>query len=357
MPRIGRPSIDFEPFKDFVYSLLETPRTWPGITECVIKEMGRHVGERTLRRQCALWGFKRKQPIDRSQLVVLFITEHFRTTRDSDREIARLLETAGVVISADHVAIIRIENNLFRREQTLQDQQARQHIVTEAMRQAYAEGSVREYGREMMAAHLRRSGVVATRYKLHFCAEQVLLLFIRDEISAALVELDPEAFRARQKPFKRTHGRNFTTPGPDSLWAIDGHHKLSRWGFEIYAAIDAYSRKIIWIYVGIDAVTSISVAKQYMDVIRQTGVIPYRLRADRGTETPVIGDIQYELRRQTEFFNGEILLEEIETFPFDQAFLFGTSMKNQRIESWWRHLQTGALRPWRVRSSSHTRGA
>jgi hypothetical protein len=177
----------------------------------------------------------------------------------------------------------------------------------------------------------------------------------RDEITTALIELDPGAHRARQTPFKRTHGKNFITPGPDSLWAIDGHHKLTRWGFEIYAAIDAYSRKIIWAYVGVDAVTSISVAKQYLDTIKRTGVIPYRLRADRGSETPIIGDIQYELRRQTEFFNGEILQHEIEDFPFDQAFLFGTSMKNQRIESWWRLLQTGALRPWRVCSIYHTR--
>lgn len=165
MRRMGRPSIDFEPWKDFVQALLETPRTWAGITECVTREMGQKVGERTLRRQCATWGFKRKPSIDRSQLVLLFIEDRFRNTRDSDREIARLLELAGVVITAEHVAIVRIENGLFRREQNLEDQQARQQAVIEAMRTAYSEGSVREYGREMMAAHLRRNGVVATRYK------------------------------------------------------------------------------------------------------------------------------------------------------------------------------------------------
>jgi hypothetical protein len=163
-----RPSINFEPWKDFIRSLLETPRTWPGVLECVNQEMGRNVGERTLRRQCAAWGLHRQHPIDRSQLVVLFIRERFKTTRDSDLEIARLLETAGVVISSDQVAVIRLENNLFRREQVLEDRQHRQQIVTEAMRAAYAEGSVREYGREMMAAHLRRGGVLATRYGTQF---------------------------------------------------------------------------------------------------------------------------------------------------------------------------------------------
>jgi hypothetical protein len=169
-----------------------------------------------------------------------------------------------------------------------------------------------------------------------------------------LVELDPEAFRARQKQYTKTHGRNFTNPGPNAVWAVDGHHKLTRWGFQIYAAIDTYSRKIIWVYVGFDALTSVSVAKQYMDTIGQLGIIPRRIRADRGTETPIIGDLQYELRRQTEFHNGEILECHIEVFPFDWAVLYGTSMKNQRIESWWRQLQKSCLGPWRVSLSAYT---
>jgi hypothetical protein len=45
--------------------------------------------------------------------------------------------------------------------------------------------------------------------------------------------------------FRRKKGQ-FLVPGPNYQWCIDGHDKLKAYGFEIYAAIDAYSRNIIW---------------------------------------------------------------------------------------------------------------
>ena len=50
-------------------------------------------------------------------------------------------------------------------------------------------------------------------------------------------------------------------PGPNWLWSVDGYLKLEPYGIEIYAAIDAYSRYIIWIYCGITARTGVSVVR------------------------------------------------------------------------------------------------
>jgi hypothetical protein len=50
--------------------------------------------------------------------------------------------------------------------------------------------------------------------------------------------------------------------------------KLSRYGIEIYAAIDGYSRYILWIYVGISTRTAISVYKQYVNAVSSFGYIP-----------------------------------------------------------------------------------
>jgi hypothetical protein len=36
------------------------------------------------------------------------------------------------------------------------------------------------------------------------------------------------------------HRKEYIVPGPDYIWSLDGHDKLSDWGIEIYAAIDAY---------------------------------------------------------------------------------------------------------------------
>jgi hypothetical protein len=58
---------------------------------------------------------------------------------------------------------------------------------------------------------------------------------------------------------------------------------------EIYAAIDGYSRYIIWGYVGISARTSISVYRQYLDAAQSNCFIPRGSRVDLGLETYQIG--------------------------------------------------------------------
>ncbi|CAG8785481.1 17044_t:CDS:2 [Gigaspora margarita] len=40
-------------------------------------------------------------------------------------------------------------------------------------------------------------------------------------------------------------------PGPNFMWSVDGYDKLRQWGFYIHGAVDAYSRYIIWLEVGL----------------------------------------------------------------------------------------------------------
>ena len=40
---------------------------------------------------------------------------------------------------------------------------------------------------------------------------------------------------------KRTQ---YKVPRPNSLWHIDGHHKLIAWGIVIHGVVDGYSRKV-----------------------------------------------------------------------------------------------------------------
>jgi hypothetical protein len=44
----------------------------------------------------------------------------------------------------------------------------------------------------------------------------------------------------------------YIVEGPNAVWSVDGYEKLANWGIQIYAAIDAYSRYIIWFYVGME---------------------------------------------------------------------------------------------------------
>lgn len=69
------------------------------------------------------------------------------------------------------------------------------------------------------------------------------------------------------------------------MWSLDSYLKLAPYGIKFYAAIDAYSRYIVWIYIGITSRTAISVLRQFLDVINVTKQQPCFVRSVRGTET------------------------------------------------------------------------
>ena len=60
---------------------------------------------------------------------------------------------------------------------------------------------------------------------------------------------------------KNEQDTSFHIRGPNRVLSIDGHDKLSQFGFEIYGAINAYSRYIVWCYIGISNRTAASVNK------------------------------------------------------------------------------------------------
>ena len=57
-------------------------------------------------------------------------------------------------------------------------------------------------------------------------------------------KVDPVGIELRTKGLAQKRGQ-FMIKGPKRVWSIDGHDKLSRLGFQIYGAIDAYSRYMV----------------------------------------------------------------------------------------------------------------
>jgi hypothetical protein len=64
--------------------------------------------------------------------------------------------------------------------------------------------------------------------------------------------------------------------------------KLTPYGIEIYAAIDAYSRYVVWIYVGVSGMTAVSVVRQYLNAVKNIGYHSQVIRSDHGLETALI---------------------------------------------------------------------
>ena len=118
---------------------------------------------------------------------------------------------------------------------------------------------------------------------------------------------------------------------------MDGYLKLAPYGIEIYAAIDAYSRYILWIYVGITSRTAVSVLRQFLEAVQVVKHQPRIVRSDRGTETVLLAEAQHKLQKSR---HPEAQLTD--------CYIYGTSTANQRIEAWWNQLSKGLLFHWRV---------
>ena len=85
----------------------------------------------------------------------------------------------------------------------------------------------------------------------HTIARMTAKCFIsRNQIAEMNRQLDPIGVAARTAQTHRQRSR-YRVKGPNRVWSIDGHDKLTRFGIEIYGIIDAYSRFLIDCYVGI----------------------------------------------------------------------------------------------------------
>ena len=146
------------------------------------------------------------------------------------------------------------------------------------------------YGREYTLSNIRLSGVFISQYvseeeRIRDSKYMDLTYYFkyRKQVRDALRTVDPEGVAQRGKAFATTHRRKeYFVKGPNRVLSIDGHDKLSRFGFEIYGAIDAYSRYIVWCYVGISNRTAVSVNKQYLRLLRNTLHMPKLICSDKG---------------------------------------------------------------------------
>lgn len=113
--------------------------------------------------------------------------------------------------------------------------------------------------------------------------------------------------------------RVYCVPWPNSLWHLDGHHSLIRWGFVIHGCIDGYSRRIIFLHCNTNNYAS-TVLELFMNAIEQDGGLwPSRIRVDYGVENTAVCDAMVCKRGQGR-----------------ASYIAGSSTRNQRIERLWR---------------------
>ncbi|KNE93214.1 hypothetical protein PSTG_13390 [Puccinia striiformis f. sp. tritici PST-78] len=130
--------------------------------------------------------------------------------------------------------------------------------------------------------------------------------------------LDPEGVERRSKRVLKR--RVFDVEGPDFIWSADGHDKLKKFGLTIYGFIDAWSRKVLGIFVHTTNNNPRHIGYYYLQLVKEVGGIPQQTTADGGTETIDLAGHQMNL------------VGQFGSIDPDKCHRFTKSVHNQKIE-------------------------
>ncbi|KAI7952390.1 hypothetical protein MJO29_008021 [Puccinia striiformis f. sp. tritici] len=102
--------------------------------------------------------------------------------------------------------------------------------------------------------------------------------------------LDPEGVERQSK--RVLERRVFDVEGPNFIWSANGHDKLKKFGLTIYGFINAWSCKVLGIFVH----TTNNNPRNTL--VKEVGGIPQQTTTDRGTETIDLAGHQMNLMGQ-----------------------------------------------------------
>ncbi|KAF1389905.1 hypothetical protein PFLUV_G00052430 [Perca fluviatilis] len=136
--------------------------------------------------------------------------------------------------------------------------------------------------------------------------------------------VDPGAIFMRRLTLQTARRRQYNVPAPNSLWHIDGNHKLIRWRIVVHGGIDGFSRLIVYLNCATNNRSS-TVLDGFMSAVGQYGV-PSQVRSDKGGENVMVAHFMVQTRGEDR-----------------NSHITGRSVHNQRIERLWRDVYENVL--------------
>ncbi|KAJ3568669.1 hypothetical protein NP233_g5559 [Leucocoprinus birnbaumii] len=150
-------------------------------------------------------------------------------------------------------------------------------------------------GQRYAFGHLRKLGLNLPRTRMRLSIKRV------NRVGVLL----------RQQKQQEVDRGKYEVPRPNSLWHLDGHHKLIKWGIVIHGVTDGYSQVVTGIKASTDN-TSNTVLRMFIKATRNYGT-PSRVRGEGRA-----------------------------------SFVWGPSTGNVRIERLWVEVGTQFARQWKV---------
>ena len=164
-------------------------------------------------------------------------------------------------------------------------------------------------GEVLMQAHLLRVGVRVQRQRLRLTIHRV----------------DPTNTALRRATTVRR--RVYQVQGPNSVWHLDGNHKLIRWRFVIHGGVDGFSQMIVFLQCCTNN-TAPTVLTLFEDAIRQYG-LPEKVRTDLGGENTDVWRLMSDIHNSS------------------SAVITGSSTHNERIERLWNDVRRSVTEEFR----------